>query len=67
MCMVCVEIARGRVTMKDASDVFRETIRSGASLEERDHAAQILGAYAANDDKEVDQLVKAGVKKERWL
>lgn len=67
MCIVCVEIARGRMSVKEASQQLREAQRAGAPSTDLDHLLQIVEADEAGDVKKVATLVKAGEKKERWL
>lgn len=65
MCVICVEIMRQKITIKDALNQFKEAGRAGADRDE--HMLQIMEADEKGDVKKVAELVKAGYKKERWL
>lgn len=70
MCTLCVEIMRGRITVKDALDGLRSEFGAtgwtprGAG---KDHELDLLDAHQTGNVAKVEKLVKEGYKKERWL
>ena len=67
MCIICVEIMRQKITMKEALAGFEEVTKLDVTHENTKHAVEIIWADKKGDAEEVAKLVKAGYKKERWL
>lgn len=65
MCIICVEIMRERLTMKDAKQQIVELRMLDAPVDK--HLIDIIEADNNGDTKRVAELVKAGYKKERWI
>jgi hypothetical protein len=77
MCIMCVEIMRGHITVKDGLRNMREAsgLRDDNSMwdlqaklpDDIRHVGEILDADRSGNVERVAELVKAGYKKERWL
>ncbi len=65
MCQICVEIIRERITFKDAKRQMQEARSAGSDVSQ--HIWEIIEADNDGDVKKVEELIKAGYKKERWL
>jgi len=68
VCTTCVEIIRGRITVKDAlSAAASELAAMEKDPPDVEHLRDILEADAAGDVDKVKRLIDAGYRKERWL
>lgn len=68
MCVICVEIAREKISFKEGRRIMQEAIYNmKAGTPEAVHIADIIEADNSGDTNKVAKLVKAGYKKERWL
>jgi len=65
MCIICVEIARGRIDFKEAKQQMQEARSAGA--EQSQHIWEIVEADNEGDTEKVKRLIKAGEKQERWI
>lgn len=70
MCILCVEIIRSRITVRDALDGLKNEVMANGSFpqgEDGEHKSELLQANADGNMKKLKELIKAGYKKERWL
>lgn len=62
MCIICVEIMREKITMKDAIDKLVNEWKSDMDP----HLQDIINANAESEEK-LKKVIKEGYKKERWI
>lgn len=63
MCVICVEIMRQRITIKEGIDQLVE----GWTRDMEQHKQDIINANAEGDVVKLKKLIDEGYKKERWL
>jgi hypothetical protein len=68
MCIICVQVIRDRITMKEALAGFEEiTNLLDMADDDTKHAVDVIRADKDGDVERVTELVRAGYRKERWL
>jgi hypothetical protein len=67
MCIICVQIMREKLTIQEALPGFEEAMKSHVTDDNVKHANEIIWAEKNGDTKKLNELVKAGYRKEKWL